>query len=264
MTRKNLQISCLLLLGSAVFLLGFQKDRGNPAAPGFNAEGSDARAIAIADQVMQGLGGRNNWDNTRCITWKFFGRRFHVWDKHTGNIRVESRNRTVLMNIHTKKGRAWEDGQEITHPDSLAKRLDGGYRAWVNDSYWLVMPYKLKDSGVTLKYLGERKMESGADADVLQLTFEGVGVTPQNKYEVFVNKENKMVEQWAYFRTASDESPRFTGPWHDWKQHGKIMLSANRGERGHTDIAVFDELPASVFESPERVNIMSLPQAAQK
>ena len=118
---------------------------------------------AIADEVMQKLGGRKNWDNTRYITWKFFGRRFHVWDKRSGDIRVESGNRTVLMNINTKEGRVWEDGTEVTHPDSLAKRLDRGYRAWINDSYWLVMPYKLKDSGDTLKYVVERETERGAN-----------------------------------------------------------------------------------------------------
>ena len=69
------------------------------------------------------------------------------------------------------------------------------------------------------------------------------------------------MEQWAFFRTAADEEPRFTGPWLDWQQHGKILLSAKRGERGHSDVAVFDELPASVFESPEPVDVMSLPQA---
>ncbi|MCG8606318.1 hypothetical protein MJD09_15205 [bacterium] len=253
----------VLLSASALFSLAFQQSQENPPAPSFNVAGSDVKAIAIADQVMQAMGGRQNWDDTRYITWKFFGRRFHVWDKHTGNIRVESGNRTVLMNIHTKQGRVWEDGQEITHPDSLAKRLDRGYRAWINDSYWLVMPYKLKDSGVTLKYVGEKKMETGANAEVLQLTFEGVGVTPENKYEVFVNKDSKLVEQWSFFRQASDDQPRFSTPWHEWEQHGKILLSGNRGERGHSDIAVFDELSASVFENPDPVDIMTFPRAAK-
>lgn len=263
MFRSKSKLLAALLI-SASFSLAFQQSEKNPAAPGFNAEGSDVKAIAIADQVMEAMGGRKNWDDCRYITWKFFGRRFHVWDRHTGDIRVESGKRTVLMNIHTKKGRAWEEGEEVTHPDSLAKRLDGGYRAWINDSYWLAMPYKLKDSGVTLKYVGEQKMEDGKDADVLQLTFEGVGVTPQNKYEVFVNKENHLVEQWAYFRTAEDDTARFITPWHEWSPYGKILLSANRGNRGHSDIAVFDTLPAAVLESPEPANIMSFPQAATK
>ena len=61
----------------------------NPAAPGFNAEGSDQKAITIEDSVMETMGGRQAWDNTRYLTWRFFGRRRHVWDKYTGDIRVE-------------------------------------------------------------------------------------------------------------------------------------------------------------------------------
>ncbi|KAA3620483.1 MAG: hypothetical protein DWQ05_00465 [Calditrichaeota bacterium] len=211
---------------------------------------------------MQALGGRENWDNTRYITWKFFGRRLHIWDKFTGTIRIESGKHTVVMNVHTQKGRLWEFDQEVTYPDSVAKYVEEGYHVWINDSYWLVMPYKLKDRGVTLKYLGEREMDSGAIADVLQLTFTNVGVTPENKYEVYVNKENKRVEQWSYFSKSTDTKARFTTPWLDWQKYGKIYLSSNRGKRDHTDIAVFDELPASIFENPERLDILSFPQAA--
>ncbi|HHL71578.1 MAG TPA: hypothetical protein ENJ29_03615, partial [Bacteroidetes bacterium] len=50
------------------------RDEANPPAPGFNLADSDARAIAIADEVMQALGGRRAWDKTRYITWRFFGR----------------------------------------------------------------------------------------------------------------------------------------------------------------------------------------------
>ncbi|MGH7453208.1 MAG: hypothetical protein ACRENG_17795, partial [bacterium] len=87
---------------------------GNPPAQGFNLAGSDAKAVAIADEVMEKLGGRENWDKTRYITWRFFGRRLHVWDKWTGDARVESGNSIILLNINTKSGRAWKDGQEVT------------------------------------------------------------------------------------------------------------------------------------------------------
>ena len=48
---------------------------------------------------------------------------------------------------------------------------------------------------------------------------------------------------------AADTEPRFTGPWTDWRRHGSILLSDGRGERRHTGVAVFDELPRSVFAS---------------
>jgi hypothetical protein len=230
----------------------------NPPAPGFNFEGSDAKAIAIADEVMKKLGGRENWDKTRCVTWKFFGRRLHVWDKWTGNIRVERGDEIYLMNLHTQKGRAWKGGEEVTHPDSLGKMLKAGYAAWVNDSYWMFMPYKLKDSGVTLKYAGEDTMAGGRPAEVLELTFENVGLTPQNKYRVYVDKETKLVGKWDFFTNASDEKSRFSNAWANWQPYGNILLSDDRGRGKHTDIAVFDELPASVFESPAPVDFQQI------
>ena len=105
----------------------------NPAMPGFDHDGSDAEAMAIADEVMQALGGRENWDNTRYVTWKFFGRRLHVWDKWTGNIRFEGNDMLALMNLNTREGRAWKNGTEITHPDAPENAPDSSDAARTND-----------------------------------------------------------------------------------------------------------------------------------
>ena len=232
----------------------------NPAAPGFNASSSDPQAIEIADQVMARLGGRQAWDDTRYITWRFFGGRRHVWDKFSGDIRVEGIDREtekpilILMNIHSGEGRAWYDGDEVTDAEELAGRLDYGEAVWINDGYWMFMPYKLKDSGVTLKYVGEGEMNDGRAAEVLQLTFEEVGRTPENKYLVYVAQDSGLVEQWDFFSNAEDAEPRFQTPWHNWQPYGAILLSDSRGERGHTDVAVFDELPAEVLTDPSPVD----------
>jgi len=233
----------------------------NPAAEGFNAAGSDKKAMEIADDVMTAMGGRKAWDDTRYITWKFFGRRLHVWDKHTGNIRVESqdrqskKNRVVLMNINSKVGRAWEEGTEITDEEGLQKALRGAEGAWINDAYWLLMPYKLKDSAVTLKYLGEKAEPDGKDCDVLELTFEAVGRTPQNKYHVFVDKASKMVVHWDYWKDKAVDEPRSLGPWNNWRKFGNIMLTDDHGGRKHSDVAVLESLPDKVFTDPAAFKI---------
>jgi len=235
----------------------------NPAAPGFDLDGSDARAIEIADQVMEALGGRSAWDATRSVSWNFFGRRMHFWDKHSGDIRVEGVGRedgkpyTILMNLHSMQGRAWRDGAELSG-DELAEMLDRGEAAWINDSYWMFMPYKLKDTGVTLKHLGPATMADGRAAEVLELTFREVGRTPDNKYHVYVSSETGLVEQWDYYAAFSDEEPRFKIPWHNWQRYGEILLSDDRGESGHTDIRVFGKLPPSVFDSSDPVDLSAL------
>ncbi len=229
MTLRRFAATCLLLLLAIPALA-----EENPAAEGFNAEASDPRAIEIADAVMESMGGRAAWDSTRFYTWSFFGNRRHFWDKYTGDIRVEGADREsgepylILMNLHSGEGRAWRDGDEASGED-LADLLELGESAWINDGYWMFMPYKLKDTGVTLRYLGDGEMVDGRPADVLQLTFEEVGRTPDNKYRVYVARDTGLVEQWDFYREAANEEPDFQVPWADWEPYGDILLSANRG-----------------------------------
>jgi len=223
----------------------------NYPAEGFNIEGSNPVAITIADKVMNAMGGRKNWNETQYIYWNFFGARTLLWDKKNEIVRVESLRDDfkAIVNLKTNEGSVFKDGVEMTNADSLTKYLDRAKRIWINDSYWLVMPFKLKDSGVTLSYLGEGETQSGEAAHVLRLTFEGVGVTPQNAYNVWVSNETSLVKQWAYFPNASDENPGFTLPWEDYFKSGNILLSGERGDRDLTDIKVLDSVPAEIFTS---------------
>ncbi|MEE2777570.1 MAG: hypothetical protein VYE73_12515 [Acidobacteriota bacterium] len=231
---------------------------GNPAAEGFNEAGSDAVAMEMADRVMESMGGRAAWDSTRYLAWRFFypppDGRTHIWDKETGQVRYEHGDQLTLVNIHTREGSSWVAGEPIEDPEKLAKALQQGYEAWVNDSYWLLMPYKLKDSGVTLTYISEGETEDGQAADIVQMTFADVGVTPQNKYHVWISKDRSMVEQWAYYPNATDEEPQFVTPWTDWSRHGEIQLSGNRGQFALTEIAVLTSIPESAFHAPEPVD----------
>ncbi|MCI5083234.1 MAG: hypothetical protein MRY78_16175 [Saprospiraceae bacterium] len=225
----------------------------NPPMPGFDVENSDVKAIKIADEVMEAMGGRKAWDQTRYIAWNFFGLRDLLWDKYTGDVRISMNNDSTiyLVNINSDEGKVKQNNQTFTATDSIRKYLVRAKSIWINDSYWLVMPYKLKDSGVTLKYMGEDTIAGGINADVLALTFKEVGRTPQNKYHVYVNKTSKLVEQWDYFSNATDSIPRFSTPWTEYKPFGKILLSGERGNRDLTNIAVLDSVPQEAFTSLE-------------
>lgn len=211
----------------------------NPAAPFFDAKSSDPQAIAIADETMAAMGGRPAWDQTRCLAWTFFKTRHHVWDKWTGAYQLQEGSRVVNMNLNTGEGSVLEQGAPLADPQAIAQALKRAKSVWINDSYWLIMPYKLKDDGVTLRYVGERPLPDGRPADVLELTFAEVGDTPLNQYEVWVSRDKKLVEQWAYFAHRDDAEPKFVTPWEDWKRYGEILLSSDRGEgKQLTDIAV--------------------------
>ena len=264
--KKSIQLLAIIMLTILIASCGgsasesiVEEDYGNPAAESFNEAESDAQAIALADEVMEAMGGREAWDNTHYVCWKFFGRDALVWDKWTGNVRIDRPNgMTLITNINDETGTAYLNGNEITDADSVANLMQTAKSIWINHSYWLVMPYKLKDSGVTLKYVGEHATEDGRAADKLNLTFEAVGRTPQNMYDVWVDKETKLITQWAHYSNTTDEAPRFINPWADYKKYGEIMLSSSRGERGMEDIMVFDELPETVFISPEKPDLAAM------
>lgn len=237
----------LLLLLPALLWLACSSRTHAPA----DTQGPDRKALAIADAVMRAQGGQASWAATRFISWNFFGSRSLVWDKHRGICRIEWKKRPwkVIVNLHDGSGRVQLKGEEQTHPDTLRKYLDLGKRAWINDSYWLIMPFKLRDPGVTLRYLGRKNTEAGQAADVLQLTFSNVGVTPENKYHVWVDTKTHLVTQWAFFKKYTDEKPDFINAWSDYQRKGKILLSGNRGKSGSlTDIQVSDSVPEGTFE----------------
>lgn len=221
----------------------------NVPAEGFNIEESDPQAIVLADRVMNAMGGRKAWDDTRYLSWNFFGARKLLWDKKTGDVRIDQpgQNLQIIMNVRDMTGKVMKDGQVLT--DSVDYYLDQGKKIWINDSYWLVMPFKLKDSGVTLSYLREDTTMQGEVSDVLKLTFDSVGVTPQNAYDVWISNEDYLVKQWAYYRNSTDSVPAFVLPWTDYQQKGEILLSGERGERDLTEIKVLEEVPEGTFES---------------
>ena len=235
----------------------------NSSAAGFDAAGSDARAIQLADAVMNAMGGRDAWNETQLITWSFAGARKFVWDKWSGDVRIDNLHddQTVLLNINNDKGRVFRNGDELTNPDSVTKYVRQGKQHWVNDSYWLLMPFKLKDPGITLKYLGDDITQTGKPADVLQVTFKNGSAMPGNRYKLWVDKKLRLITQWAQYPKLTDQTPIFTLPWDDYQQHGGILLASNRGGRNITDIMVFTGLPGEVFSDFTRTDLSRYPQA---
>lgn len=222
----------------------------NPAAEGFDLANSDPAAVELADSIMEAMGGWKNWQNTRYISWNFFGNRNLVWDKKEERARIESLKDSItyVVDLKTLTGKVWVKGQLISEPDSSNRMLQKAKSMWINDSYWLVMPFKLKDTGVTLKYLGEDTLKTGGRCNVLQLTFNNVGDTPQNKYHIYVDLEDNLVKQWAYFNNSTQDSANFVRPWDNYKKYGNILLSADRSDSsGPRNVVVDQTLNEKIF-----------------
>jgi hypothetical protein len=223
----------------------------NPAVEGFDLNNSDKQAIAWADATMKAMGGRQKWDQTRFISWNFFNRRDLIWDKYTGRVRIEapSDSAIYLLNVNDNSGSVLLKNRRVENADSLKTLLERAKSIWINDSYWLVMPFKLKDSGVTLKYLREDVTLKGDSSNVLELTFNAVGVTPDNKYEVYITKSDSLVKQWAYFSLASQDSASVIWPWDNYKDYNGLLISSDRSDdKGPHKVEIYQELSDEAFE----------------
>jgi hypothetical protein len=61
---------------------------------------------------------------------------------------------------------------------------------------------------VNLTYVKTEQLSNGTTADILQLTFNAVGVTPENKYWLYVDKDH-LIKQWAYYQNFKDSEQSF-------------------------------------------------------
>lgn len=219
-------------------------------------------AESVVDALVVALGGQAAWDQARYLHFTFAGRRTHTWDRATGRHRVEGKDKegksfVVLSNLNSKQGDTYFDGQ-LVPADSPKHRelLELAYGTWVNDTYWLLMPYKLRDPGVQLAYEGRETIE-GRTYDKLALSFEKVGLTPGDRYWVYVDAETHLVGRWAYLLEGSEGGQAPTAwTWEGWKSYGGIQLAPMRRMVGAertlelSDLRVDRELPDAAFTSP--------------
>ncbi|RTQ48107.1 hypothetical protein EJV47_16855 [Hymenobacter gummosus] len=226
-----------------------------PAGKDFNQIGSDARAVALADSVMQAMGGYEAWQQARFIGWEFFGEQYQVWDKQTNDFRWQKGDVVLTGNLNSRNGKAYRAGQDISETEEGKKLLSGMYATWANNSWWLLMPFKMKDSGVKLLYKGPGRTMQGAPAQVVQMTFENVGVTPNNRYELYISPRSYLVEEWAFYRNAADTAPSFRRQWSGYARYGGLLLAADRtdGKDGRrlNHLAVTPKVPAGYMLSPQ-------------
>jgi len=220
-----------LLVALAFAAAGACTRRPEPLPPG-----ADARAVALADRVMDALGGRERWDAVKGIRWTFGSMlgdsvrssRRHAWDRVSGRHRVDyvDREGRACVIVHvvgdTTSGAAWVGGQSIEAPDSLHKLIRRGEALWVNDTYWMLMPYKLRDPGVHLAMAPDTTMD-GTRYECLALSFDQVGLTPGDHYWVFVNPSNHRVERWAMVLQGNTPPP-VSYTWEGWESHDGLWF----------------------------------------
>jgi hypothetical protein len=224
----------------------------------------DAKGEELAHTVMSAMGGEKAWYGAHFVRFDFIvnagGKmvedRAHLWDKMTGRYRIDDKTkdgkpRVTIFNVNDKHGDVYVDGKKVEGA-AAAKAVKDGYEAFINDMYWLAMPWKWLDQGVNLQYLGAKKRGSES-GEVVRLTFDHVGLTPGDRYDAFVSSQSHLMTHWDYKLQSGD-----TGAW-DWeygdyggvklaKNHTGPKMSINMG-----DVRVMDTVDDGYFNDPKKM-----------
>ncbi|MFQ5679218.1 MAG: hypothetical protein ACE5HP_07135 [Gemmatimonadota bacterium] len=256
---------CALALGGCG---GEGRQGGEPEAPADSAQ-------LLADRVMEALGGEEAWESVRFLTFRWVVARgertvgrTHAWDRRTGRYRVEYDGReahhTAIFNVREVRrdsllgkipaGRAWRDAQEVTGA-AADSALARAYSIFINDSYWLLMPFKWRDPGVHLAYEGRQLLSDRQEYAIVHLTFEpDLGVT-EDEYWAYVDPVTGIMTAWRY-HLQNQEEPGPVILWRDWRRVGPIRLAADREwPDGETrlyfeDLGTAAEVPEGAFDPP--------------
>ena len=240
------------------------------AAPAPAAETRDPQAVAVAKRTLDAMGGAKAFEKVRTLSFDFVAERegkevaryHHVWDRWNGRYRVEGRNREghlalSIFNVNEPgTGRSWLDGAAL-EGDALKAALERAYARFINDTYWLLAPWKLFDPGVHLAYDGEKPCPGGGMCDVLKLSFENVGLTPKDHYWIWVTRDGRRMLQWQYVLGGASDPPT-TAEWKDWRKMGGLMLSLDKPMVGQPFEIRFE----NVAVAPARDDSLFAPPAA--
>jgi hypothetical protein len=233
------------------------------ASPLAAAEPSrDTKADDIAHTMMNAMGGEKAWYAAHFVRFDFIvnigkivENRSHLWDKMTGRYRLEDKTkdgkvRVVLFNVNDQHGDVYVDGKKLEGP-AAAKAVKDAYGAYINDMYWLAMPWKWMDQGVHLQYIGPKTMGQEA-GDVVRLTFGHVGLTPGDRYDAFVSSQSHLMTHWDFKLQGGDK-----GSW-DWQyvDTGGIKLGKNHTSEKMSidmgDVRVLNKVDDALFSDPQR------------
>jgi hypothetical protein len=247
-------------------------------------------AYQVVDWIWQHLGGQDAYEKCRYVefTWTYEhegdakAARSHTWDRYEGDYVLEfTDSRTndeykVYFNVNTRTGVAVKNGTAVGE-DENAQLVERAYSMFANDTYWLLLPMKLRDPGARLQYVGhasktgDRDIQEPAPRYWVNLTkeeeveahkerlqksekgtgdlhtlvvlhlwfFREVGLTPGDKYWLYVTHDGAIVG-WRYVLEGGDEGE---WEWTDEKDCGMgITLPTKKVSADGSKTVVFPDV----------------------
>jgi hypothetical protein len=190
------------------------------------ADENSTKAGQLAQAAWKASGGEN-WPNVKTIDFTFAVEKGgktafsaeHHWDVAAQTDHVKWKDKDVTVNL----------AEPVSDENAKA-----AYARWVNDSYWLLAPLKLKDRGCNVADEGKKKMD-GRECEVLRLSFGKIGLTPNDQYKLYIDPATKLVFAWDYMPKPGES---MHGTWEAYQESGGLKLATDHKMDGGVRIRI--------------------------
>lgn len=181
----------------------------------------------LATDLWKASGGEN-WAKVKEVHFTFIVEQEgtalfsaqHIWNVAAGTDEVKWKD---------KQGKDHRVTVNLAAPPSDDEGK-AGYARWVNDSYWLLAPLKIRDRGVKAEAGGPKDL-NGVTCETLRLGFDKVGLTPTDQYVFYIDPKTKLPRAWDYI-PASGEGMQAT--WEKFQNFGGLTLATEHNFKGKT------------------------------
>ena len=189
----------LLLLIVAVGSYYFTNNESLPQ--GKKGKEADALAIKMFNAINH-----EAFENTEVLEWSFRNEHFYRWRKSIGLVEIKWDVNKVLYDTKTPNtSTVFVNDKKVNNPELLKKAI----AFFNNDSFWLVAPYKIFDSGT------ERSIVKHDGKDALLITYTSGGSTPGDSY-LWILDENYFPTSYKMW-TSIIPIGGVSATWADWK-----------------------------------------------
>jgi hypothetical protein len=208
----NIKKTLKIIAGVVIFFtlpsllfFGFVYFRYNEDLP-LGIEGPQAEALA--QSMLESLD-YESYKNTNYLEWTFKNRHHYKWQKNENKCVVQWKDYKVDLDLNNPtESKAYIHNFKVDG-DQAQELIEDATSYFNNDSFWLVAPYKVFDSGSNLSIV---ETETGDKS--LLITYTSGGSTPGDSYLWYLDKTNKPIK----FRMWVDILPigGLEASWTDW------------------------------------------------
>jgi len=184
---------------------------------------SGAKAEKLTEKMLHALNYKG-YQELETIRWTFREQHNYVWNKQKRTVEVKLPDIEVILDFQTNSHTVIRSSV----PDSVA--IDQAISNFYNDSFWLVAPFKIRDTGTTRKFVETN------DGPGILVTYASGGVTPGDSY-LWVLDEQYRPKYWRLW-TSNVPIPGLKFEWTNWQQYQGVWFAPNHPGPGPLSVDV--------------------------